>query len=104
MPVSRPAMAERETLLRVWGLDPIGEVRRSRIPSGELTCLALSPDGKQALSGCGGPVLGGDPAVRVWDLETSKPVRPLVGHTGGVGRVAYSSDRKKVVSGCTGEG
>lgn len=58
-----------------------------------VSCLAVSRDGKQALTG------GLDGVVRLLDLETGKQVRQMLGHTGVVKSVAFSPDGKKGLSG-----
>jgi len=55
--------------------------------------VAISPDGKRAVSG------GGDETISVWDLESGKELRKLAGHTDGVRSVAISPDGKRAVSG-----
>jgi WD40 repeat protein len=58
--------------------------------------LAVSPDGKRALSGGG----HGDGAVRVWDLELGQPVTRFTGHgdASDVLTVAFSPDGAAAVS------
>ncbi|WP_225653843.1 WD40 repeat domain-containing serine/threonine protein kinase [Streptomyces pseudogriseolus] len=51
---------------------------------GPVAALAVSEDGRYALTG------GGDRAVRLWDLDTGLCVRTLAGHTGVVEKVAFS--------------
>jgi WD40 repeat protein len=55
--------------------------------------VALSADGRRALSG------SGDKTLRVWDLEGDEPARVLKGHTGSVNAVARSGDGRRAVSG-----
>jgi len=75
----------------------VAEVYRINTPAfAGLAAAALSPDGKQALS-------GGfqDKAVRLWDVQTGKELRQLTGHLGGLQCVAFSSDGKFAASGCS---
>jgi WD40 repeat protein len=60
--------------------------------------VALSPDGRRALSGSG-YLQGGDNSVRLWDVETGKEVRRLEGHDGYVQSVAFSPDGRRALSG-----
>ena len=58
-----------------------------------VTAVALSSDGKCAVSG------SNDKTLRVWNLEGSQLRRVLIGHTGPVKAVALSGDGRRVVSG-----
>jgi WD40 repeat protein len=55
--------------------------------------MALSPDGKKAVSG------SWDGAVRLWDIETCKVVTKWMGHTDIVWSVCWSRDGRRVLSG-----
>ncbi|MGH8650719.1 MAG: TIR domain-containing protein, partial [Gammaproteobacteria bacterium] len=55
--------------------------------------LALTPDGKRAVSG------GDDRTLRVWDLESGRELRTLEGHSGWVRALALTPDGKRAVSG-----
>ena len=56
-------------------------------------CVAISPDGKWALSG------GDDRLVRLWDLSSGKELVQFEGHTRSVQCVAFSPDGKLAASG-----
>jgi WD40 repeat protein len=56
--------------------------------------VALSPDGKRALSAG-----RSDPLVRLWDVKTGKELRQFRGHTSWVWTVAFSPDGKHILSG-----
>src|SRR5262249_48377679 len=58
-----------------------------------VNAVALSTDGKRAISGCL------DNTVRVWDLESSAPPHILEGHALPVHAVALSTDGKRAISG-----
>jgi RNA polymerase sigma factor (sigma-70 family) len=67
-----------------------GRIRRSFLtPGGPY----LSPDGKTALCGTGGP------AVRVWDVATGKELPPLGGHERQAHHFAFSRDGKTLLTG-----
>jgi mono/diheme cytochrome c family protein len=56
-------------------------------------CLALSPDGRLALSG------GQDHTLRLWDVADGRLLRSLDSHTAAVSCVAVSPDGKLALSG-----
>jgi len=58
-----------------------------------VNAVALTPDGRRAVSG------SGDNTVRVWDLETGECLKTLEGHTQGVNAVALTPDGRRAVSG-----
>jgi WD40 repeat protein len=57
------------------------------------TSLAVSPDGKRALS------CGMDNTARLWDISAGKELCRLVGHTKNVWAVAFSPDGRRGLSG-----
>jgi mono/diheme cytochrome c family protein len=59
---------------------------------GPVLCVAMSADGKRALSG------SEDKTVRLWDVANGTELRCLEGHTGEVLAVAFSPDGKHAVS------
>ncbi|MBI5604320.1 MAG: hypothetical protein HY879_13310 [Deltaproteobacteria bacterium] len=61
--------------------------------------LALTPDGRRAVSGGGSWGLFRDFSLRVWDLKTGKCLRSLEGHKHFVNSVAISADGRLAVSG-----
>ena len=59
-----------------------------------VTCLSVSPDGKQVATGAT------DGTVKIWDAETLKQLASLAGtHPGGMRTVQYSPDGKVLASG-----
>jgi WD40 repeat protein len=69
------------------------EVRRFSTGEQEPIRVAVSPNGRLALSG------GTDGTLRVWDLKTGKELNKLKGHTGQTFTVAFHSDGRHVLSG-----
>jgi predicted Ser/Thr protein kinase len=57
-----------------------------------VTCLAVSPDGRLAVSG------SADHTVWVWDVATGRRVWKLTEHTGPVTGVAFSHDGRRLAS------
>lgn len=70
--------------LRLWDIQAGKEVRQFSGHTDDVNAVALSSDGKRALSG------GMDKTVRFWDVETGKEVRPLEGNEGEVRSVALA--------------
>ncbi|MFO0880133.1 MAG: protein kinase [Gemmataceae bacterium] len=62
-----------------------------------VNCVAISPEGRQMVSGSGG---WGEAGVGVvWDLETGRELVQLRGHTDQVTGVVFSPDGKQVLTG-----
>ncbi|HXG08403.1 MAG TPA: c-type cytochrome domain-containing protein [Gemmataceae bacterium] len=61
--------------------------------SGGILCVALSPDGKLALSG------GADRTVRLWDVAGGRELRRFQGHADVITAVAFSADGRRAASG-----
>ena len=69
------------------------EVRRFTGHTDGVTSVAISPDGRYALSG------SRDKTLRLWEVATGKEIRQFTGHTGGVWSVAFSPDGRYALSG-----
>jgi WD40 repeat protein len=76
-----------------------GVLRRLEGHAGPVHGLAVSPDGRLALSASGYPE--GDETLRLWDLGSGKEVRRFEGHKGQVMCVAFALDGRRAVSGGT---
>ncbi len=61
--------------------------------AGRVTSVALSPDGRLALSG------STDNTLKVWDAASGGELRSFTGHTGVVTSVAFSPDGRLALSG-----
>jgi WD40 repeat protein len=78
---------------------PLGrEVRRFIGHKDAVGAVALSPDGRFALSG------SADETVRLWDVETGKELRLFKGHSVAVDSVAFSPDGRRALSCGRGDG
>jgi WD40 repeat protein len=75
-------------------LDPPGTglVRTLQGHSDSVTGVAVTPDGKLAVSA------SGDKTVKAWDLETGRVLRTLEGHSDSVTGLAVTADGKRAVS------
>lgn len=83
-------------LLSVAGLaraDERAEVFLQTGHVGSVSAVAVSPNGRLALSG------GDDHTLKLWEIATGREVRTFVGHTKSVCAVAFSPDGQRVLSG-----
>jgi WD40 repeat protein len=83
--------------LRLWDRATGKEVARLPSHKSPVIALAVSPDGKRAVTG-GNSDEKTNYAIRVWDLESRKELRRFTKHTGRVMGVAFLPDGKRVVS------
>jgi WD40 repeat protein len=93
----RLLVAYTDGTLRLWEFGKPNPVQTFGRHVAPIACVALSSDGRLALS-AGGKPDGTDSAIRVWDLEGGKELRRLQGHQGKVERVAFAPDGKRAVS------
>ena len=90
-PIRRPWLRPlRPTLTPTWRR----LVAHARGTYGRVNAVALTPDGKRAVSA------SEDCTLKVWDLERGEVLRTLEGHTGAVTAVAVTPDGKRAVSAC----
>jgi WD40 repeat protein/serine/threonine protein kinase len=89
-------VAESDRAIHVWRIGDEKERLFLRGHTEPVKCLAVSADGRLAISGGGKP--GVDTTVRVWDLTDGKELARLQGHDGAVERVAFAPDGKRAVS------
>jgi WD40 repeat protein len=77
---------------RLWDVQTGKEIRRFQGPSTwGAGCVAFSPDGQRALTGCQFRVL-------LWDVESGRQLGTLDGHAGAVLSVAFSPDGRRALS------
>ena len=95
----RLLVAYSNNTLRVWEVgttNALGDPLTGHTEA--IECVAISADGRLALSG-GGRLDGNrDLAIRVWDVEKGTELRQLNGHTDRVTRLAFAPDGKRAVS------
>jgi WD40 repeat protein len=82
--------------IRMWEVQTGKQVRNFLGHEGAVTCLSLTRDGKQMLSG------SADKTLRLWDLQSGKEIRRLEGHKGLIVSVTLSPDGRLAVSTATG--
>src|SRR5207249_3594946 len=80
-----------QAVLRAIQQRLFGEVRRFKGHTNWVIGVAISPDGRRALSG------GFDATLRLWDLEAGKELHRFKGHTDQVLSVAFSPDGRQAL-------
>jgi WD40 repeat protein len=81
----------------VWDLETGLALRSLEGHSGTVNGVALTPDGKRAVSA------SHDHTLKVWDLETGLALRTLEGHDGPVRDVAVTRDGRRAISASEGK-
>jgi WD40 repeat protein/serine/threonine protein kinase len=76
--------------------EQVDEVRRFEGHTNGVFGVALSPDGRHALSG------GGDGTVLLWEVATGREVRRFSGDNGAVDGVAFSPDGRQALTASIG--
>jgi hypothetical protein len=79
--------------VRLWALESGRELRRFEGHTDLIWSVAISPDGRRALSG------SEDNTVRLWELDGGREIHRLTGHTGWAWTVAFSPDGRRALSG-----
>jgi len=92
--------------VRLWDLRKDEKPRDFPGHTQPVYAVAISPDGKTALSGGGaliekdGVEVPEDCDIRVWDLASGKVKVRLTGHKGPVRALAFAPDGRTAISGC----
>ncbi|MFM6252030.1 MAG: WD40 repeat domain-containing protein, partial [Dolichospermum sp.] len=79
--------------IKTWDLETGQEKFTLLGHSHWVRAIAVTPDGKTAISG------SGDNAIKTWDLETGQEKFTLSGHSDWVNTVTITPDGKTVISG-----
>jgi WD40 repeat protein/tRNA A-37 threonylcarbamoyl transferase component Bud32 len=91
----------KDFAVRLWDLKTGREVGRLADHTEIVRCVAVSPDGRRAVSVGGDRAIAGgkDFILRLWDLEGKKLIpRFVAGHTDRVNSVTFTADGRHVVS------
>jgi WD40 repeat protein len=78
--------------MRVWNLKTGRTVRTLASHSERVKAVALSRDGRRAVTA------SEDRTLKLWDLNTGRELRTLTGHSGPIVSVAISDDGRRAVS------
>ena len=79
--------------MKIWDVQTGKELLALEGHTGQVNCVAFSPDGKRVATG------GEDRLVKVWDAETGRELFTLKGHPGNVFGVAFFPGGERLVSG-----
>ena len=81
----------RYGIFKVWDLEDLS-VRSLEGQTGEVTALAVLPDGRRVISGD----FGGN--LRIWDVVSGKQFPPMIGHTTKITAIVVTEDWHRAVS------
>jgi hypothetical protein len=82
-----------DNVVRLWDVDKGQELKQLRGHAGPVYGVAISPDGRQGLSGG-----SQDGTMILWDLQTFKEVRRFQGLAANIRTVAISPDGRQALS------
>ncbi len=92
-PGGRDVYSAGKNMIKIWDLDTKKEIGTLDGHQGNIGCVAISRDGRFALSG------SVDKTMRLWNLASRKEQNRFLGHTDIVRTVAFVSAGRRAVSG-----
>ncbi len=93
VPGSGHVLTGQGASVRIWDPTTGQEADRLTGHTNAVRCIAVSRDGRQAVTG------GDDRTLRLWNLHSGREIQRWVGHRGEITSVALSDDGQHVVSG-----
>jgi WD40 repeat protein len=84
--------ASKNNTIKVWDIKRGRELHALAGHTNTITAVAISPDGRVAISA------SGDKTVKVWDVEEGLELHTLKGHAGALWGVGISMDGGRVIS------
>ena len=87
-----PSPPSGDDTLKVWDVASGRELRTLAGHTREVNAVALTPDGRLAVSA------SWDDTLKVWDVASGRELRTLAGHSSGVTAVALTPDGRLAVS------
>jgi len=99
-PDGRYILAESGPVFYLWDARTGKELRAFQGHESVINAVAVSPDGRLAVTAGGAIHLGsgGDDSVRLWDLATGMELQKFSGHSSNVLLAAFGKDGSRVVS------
>ncbi len=92
-PAQGTSLTGQGASVRIWDPATGQEVTRLTGHTNAVRCIAVSRDGRQAVTG------GDDRTLRLWDLHSGREIQRWNGHRAEITSVALSDDGQHVVSG-----
>jgi WD40 repeat protein len=84
---------DERSVMRVWDLNSRKVLRTLKGHTAQVNCIALTPDGRRAVSG------SADRTVRLWDLNSGESLKIIGRHFADVLSIAVTPDGNRVISG-----
>ncbi len=99
LPDGQTVLSTSGNVLTFWDMSSGGKNKELKFNVKRINDIAITQDGKYALTGSG--EFGGisDNTTRLWDISSGAEIRKFTGHTNGVISVNMSQDGKRVISG-----
>ena len=78
---------------KLWDVEHGKVVSEFKLDAADFYCVALSPDGKNALS------ITSDGVLKLWEVSSARELRQILPGVGAFYRAAFSPDGKRVITG-----